>query len=620
MRDRRKPCAALLPLLTFTVLGLVTATWPTPASAASAASTARCASVVVEGASAATRHEVIGLEASRVGCAVARAVARAFLKRASVSQGPVGRKPFAKGRARGFRCRSAKAKPRRYSCRRGRPARGVVRFVYLEPSDAVGGNPSLGTNLGGLTYYDGVVPFNDLVRQAGDWVAQQQGRGWGEGDPIELRTDGWPARLDPGQSAVLPLAVERYPAGRYSVSWKGSGSFEVAGEAFGGSDGSGTVDLDGSSFSYLEVFATNPSNPLRGVRVLAPRSDASEMFRPAYLRSLAPYRILRFMDWQRTNGTFADPVPRQTCAGRIRPTYVSQGQRRGASVEVMVALANELGADPWFTIPHTADDSWIRCHAQVVARELDSRLRPRYEFSNETWNPGFVQFHDLTADAGAHGLGGGDSFLGLQQEVALRHVAAMRIVGQVFSAAGRTFTRVLAGQAANDFVLEQRLAFGGAAARTDEIAIAPYMGITGANPYDPVEAAEIAGRGRAEVFASMRQALGSEVEPWIRAHVALARRSGKALVAYEGGQHLAGDPGNDALTALFVAANRDERMGVLYDDYLGLWRSLTSNAPLLHFTDSGPYSRFGSWGATESPDLPPASSPKYRALLRFSAG
>lgn len=571
----------------------------------------------VEGG-AASRYVATGIKVSRVRCRTARAVARVYLKRARAASGPVGSRPFSKGRARGFRCATSTVAPKRVSCRRGRPARALVRFIYREAADASGKNPSLGTNLGGLTYYDGVVPFNDLVKQSGDWVPQQQGRGWGEGDPIELRLDGWPARLAAGQSGVLPLAVDRYPAGRYSVRWKGDGSFEVAGKQFSGSDGSGTVQLDGSGFSYLEVLRTSPSNPLHGVRVLVPGSDASELFRDAYLRSLAPYRIVRFMDWQRTNGTFADPVPPQTCASRVRPTSVSQGQRAGASVETMVSLANALDADPWFTIPHTADETWIRCHARVVARQLDPGLTPRYEFSNETWNPGFVQFHDLEADAEAHGLGDGDSFLGLQQEVALRHAAAMGVVGQVFSEAGRPFIRVLSGQAANDFVLEQRLAFGSAAARTDEIAIAPYVGVPGANPYDPSEAARLDGLGRDAIFALMREALAIEVEPWIRAHASLAERSGKRLVAYEGGQHLAGDPSNAALTSLFVGANRDERMGGLYDSYLTLWRRLTGNAPFVHFTDAGPYSRFGSWGALESPDSPTSSSPKYRALRRFT--
>lgn len=216
---------------------------------------------------------------------------------------------------------------------------------------------TLGTNLAGITYYDGLVPFSDLVRQAGDWVPQQAGAEWGAGPPLSLRTDGWPARLRSGQYATLPVAEMRYPAGTYRITWKGDGSFDVNGAEFSGRAGRGSVTLDGTSLVLLNIRATDPANPLRAVRMIAPGERPGRMFRGAYLRSLAPYRAMRFMDWQRANGTFDDPVPTHSCATRVRPGSVSQGQRRGASVEVMVALANATGADPWFVIPHTADAS-----------------------------------------------------------------------------------------------------------------------------------------------------------------------------------------------------------------------------------------------------------------------
>ena len=89
-------------------------------------------------------------------------------------------------------------------------------------------------------------------------------------------------------------------------------------------------------------------------------------------------------------------------------------------------------------------------------------------------------------------------------------------------------------------------------------------------------------------------------------------------MSYEGGQHLAGDPDNNALTNLFTGFNRTAAMGELYDTYLRRWRSATSNALLMHFTDVGPYSRYGSWGAIESGTTDLASSPKYKALAAFS--
>lgn len=500
------------------------------------------------------------------------------------------------------------------------PARHLVALALV--AAGLGAAPAagtLGTNLAGITYYDGVVPFSDLVRQSGDWVPQQEGGAWGAGPPLSLRADGWPTRLRNGQYATLPVAETRYPAGTYRVTWKGEGAFDVNGTEFAGRAGRGSVRLDGASLVLLNIRATDPANPLRAVRIIAPGERRGSMFRGAYLRSLAPYRAMRFMDWQRANGTFDDPVPAHSCATRVRPGSVSQGQRKGASVEVMVALANATRADPWFVIPHTADASWVRCHARYVARALRPRLTARYEFSNETWNPAFVQFHDLTNDARRNGLGDDDSFLGLQQEVARRSAAAMRIVRAEFSRRGRTPVRVMAGQAANSFVLEQRMSFGDSRAHVDEIAIAPYAHVAGANAFDAGEARSIVASGLTGVFAGLQAALDAEVAPWTSAHRALASRFGVGLSAYEGGQHLAGDSGNADLTTLFIAANRDPRMGRFYDAYLARWRALTDGALFMHFTDAGPYSRFGSWGAREHPEQPPAQAPKLAALLRYAA-
>lgn len=476
-------------------------------------------------------------------------------------------------------------------------------FLVAGSASAAPGN--LGTNLNGINYWDGSVPFNDIVRQGGEWIG---------GAPPATDRNGWPTRLDGPVS--MAIAELRYPAGRYSVSWKGRGSFMVGDRRFEGRSGRGSVTLDGSSLVLLTIESTARRDHLRNIRVLVPGARPNEVFRKRYLRSLAPYRVVRFMDWQKTNGTFSDPVPRLTCANATRPGSISQGRRRGASVYWMVRLANRLKADPWFTVPHTADASWLRCHARTVARRLDRGLRPRYEFSNETWNPAFEQFFDLTEAAQAQNLGGDDSFLGLQLEVAKRHNVMVYTVAPIMKKRNRKFTRVLAGQAANYWVLEQRL-LGGAQTRTDEIAIAPYMHLIGLNPFDPTDGPAITALTPEALMANLGSSLTAEVTPWIDEHLGLAARSGKKLVAYEGGQHLAGESGNEAMTALFIGANRSEAMGTLYGDYLNLWKGRTGNSLFMHFTDSGPYSQFGSWGALESPDQDFLSSPKYRALLEF---
>jgi len=496
----------------------------------------------------------------------------------------------------------------------------VVTAVAVVPASAATVPPPgrLGTNLGAITYYDGIVPFTNLVRQAGDWIPQRTGAGWGEGDPLELRRDGWPARLLPGQYATAPLAEVRYPAGRYTVSWRGSGRFDINGVVFAGAGGSGAVQLDGSSLVLLSIRSTDPLNPLRDIRVVVPGESPQATFRAAYLASLRPYRAVRFMDWQRTNSVLWEERRSFRCGTRVLPTHYSQGTSAGASVEVMVELANALGAQPWFTVPHEAWGDWVSCHASVVAARLGRALTPRYEFSNETWNPTFRAFHELTDEARARGLGDGDDFLGLQQRVGQRHARTMTLVGAQMRAAGRPFIRVLSGQAANSWVLEQRLLVTGAAAATDEIAIAPYLFVAGLNPYESADAAIMAGWSRSQLVAAMSRAQTAEVDVWTADHVGLARQFGKRLVAYEGGQHLAGDPSNTALTSLFVGLNRSTAIAPLYRTYLNRWRAATGNALMMHFTDVGPYTRWGSWGALERPEQAAAGTPKYAELRRFA--
>ena len=504
-------------------------------------------------------------------------------------------------------------------------APGSAAAIGPTGSATVSGN--LGTNLGAVTYYDGLVPFANLMDQAGDWIPQRVGGGWGAGDSLTLRRDGWPARLDPGQFGTAVMAEVRYPAGTYAVSWAGRGSFDINGTTFasgagtaapGVGGGIGRVTLDGHSLALLNLRATDPADPIRAIRVAVPGESPTAVFRAAYLRQLAPYRAVRFMDWQRTNSTFASPARTFTCDNRTLPSSYSQGTSGGVSVERMVLLANTLGVDPWFTIPHEATQAWVTCHAEVVASLLAPGLTPRYEFSNETWNPTFRAFHDLAAEGQQLGLGGGDAFLGLQLRVGQRHVAAMAAVTQGFAASGRKFLRVLAGQAANAWVLEQRLAAAGARDATDELAIAPYLGVPGANPFNPIEASEIARWSEGQLFARMSVAQSTEVDVWTAAHTALARHQGKTLVGYEGGQHLAGDPGNAGLATLFTGANRSALMGDAYRTYLRRWQAATGNALFMHFSDAGPYGRFGSWGALEYPEQ--GTSPKYAALVDFAAG
>ncbi len=52
---------------------------------------------------------------------------------------------------------------------------------------------------------------------------------------------------------------------------------------------------------------------------------------------------------------------------RVTPSYYTQGSHPGVSLEYMVRLSNEMGADPWFSIPINATDNYIQNFVQYVS-------------------------------------------------------------------------------------------------------------------------------------------------------------------------------------------------------------------------------------------------------------
>ena len=59
----------------------------------------------------------------------------------------------------------------------------------------------------------------------------------------------------------------------------------------------------------------------------------------------------------------------------------------------MVALANAVGADAYFTMPHTAEDDFVASMAKRVAKTLNPGQRVYVEYSNEFWNTIFDQHY-----------------------------------------------------------------------------------------------------------------------------------------------------------------------------------------------------------------------------------
>ena len=101
----------------------------------------------------------------------------------------------------------------------------------------------------------------------------------------------------------------------------------------------------------------------------------------------------------------------------------------------------------------------------------------------------------------------------------------------------------------------------------------------------------------------------------ISGYADLAEQENLPLLAYEGGQHFIPNwriRDNKGIADLFVAANRDPRMGEIYEEYLSEWFNLGGDL-FLNYSDIRTPSKTGSWGLLES--VYQDSSPKYDAIV-----
>lgn len=480
----------------------------------------------------------------------------------------------------------------------------------------------LGINLSGCVDWSTEHPFVDVFRLSRRWISQREGAGWGKGPELERDADGWIRRLDPGCFAETPILTAGHaPNGEYVCLYDGDGELEFHNNSRVVSRAPGriVVEIDGAKGGvFVQLRRTNPANPVRRIRVVMPgheKTFAAAPFNPAFLQRWRGFNTLRFMDWMDTNGS-----EQHEWTDRPTTNYCNFTER-GVPVEVMVVLCNRLGANPWFCLPHAASDDYVRQFAAAVKRELDPALTVYVEYSNEVWNGQFAQTRYAGEQGRKLGFAEKDWEAGWRYS-AWRSVQIHRIWDQVFGGHDR-LVRVIASQAANPYVSEQKLIFQDAWKQFDALAIAPYfhLNVPQEGSAQQPGAADVAQWSLERLLDHVTTNCVPGAIHDMAAQKQLADKYHLRLIGYEAGQHLVGVLGgenNDGLTRLLEAANRAPRMGDCYRAYLDGWKSAGGGDLGCLFASVGEYSKWGSWGLLEFADE--AGSPKFDAVTKWNAG
>ena len=503
------------------------------------------------------------------------------------------------------------------------PFGGPPRVADLEPAtDATVGVPApqrspLGINLAYTHYWATQQPFVDLFKQSGDWIPQREGDGrWDTGEELDVDERGWIASLEPGQKATTLVTWDnggRYEGGRYVLDFDGKGRVAVFGDDEGTTSKGGLgLDLKPGSGLRLELLETDPKDPVRDIRIvpakLKKRAE-KQPFNARFLELIEPFRALRMMDLQQTNNS-----PQVRWEERAHPDDARQTSDRGVALELLIDLANETERDPWFCVPHQADDDYVRAMAELVKERLDKGRSVYLEYSNEVWNNQFEQ----ARYAREQGLELGLSRDGTEAQLRFysrRSIEVFRIWRDVFKSQRSRIVRVLAAQSANPWSSEVVLDWNDAHDDADVLAIAPYFGGNLGGP----EARERVSQMTVEDLLEATAEDLERVLEHVAQHAALTERHDLRLVAYEAGQHLAGHLGvenDEVLTRLFQAANRHERMGALYQRFFEGWKAAGGDEAFL-FNSIEAYSKWGSWGLLEHQLQRLDEAPKYQATLDF---
>ena len=494
------------------------------------------------------------------------------------------------------------------------------------------GVPALGYGLNGIADWSTQMPFVNVMKTARQWVGHLPGQfgGWGEAELRDggyLDENGWPKKIPDELTKLEAYMMTDFPeeasihAGVYRLSYEGQGEISIVGRARALRYDDGEIWFrfaPGDGLLGIAISETDPEGTgdyIRNVAVVRedqiPLFEAGVVFNPEWIDVVEDARLLRFMDWMYTNNSLV-----KTWADRPNLADYSYTSR-GVPLEVMLDLVNQVGADPWFNIPHMADDDYVQRFAEIVSNVLRPGLVAHFEYSNEIWNFIMPQAHWAAAQAEER-WGENPSGDASMQFYGHRAAEVMQIIGASFANDMTRLKRVVATHTdwpgLEHAFLEAPLSQERGASRPvdvfDAYAVTGYFGY----PFDEdgkgdevlgwIEDSQASGSGYQKAISQMASHLRdnslkelTDINWPYQAKV--AQTYGLDLMMYEGGTHVVGLAewtGNDALTDFLVAFNYSPELAAIYADLLESWDAVGGKV-FNAFVDVARPTQWGSWGS-----------------------
>jgi len=527
----------------------------------------------------------------------------------------------------------------------------LVIAVWL-PVSALAGN-GIAMGLAPVNDWSTQQPFLDVMKTARRWIGHRPNQ-WGGMDFAALEAagvldeNGWPTVIPDDLGSIGTVLLTDLPteaslfSGRYRLRFDGEGIVEVGGRATNVRYGRREVLFDftpGPGPVEIRIQRTDRQDYVRNITIVkldhVATFDAGAVFHPTWLAYLDGLRAVRFMDWMNTNNSDQRVWKDRAKVGDFSYSW------RGVPVEVMVMLANKAGADPWFNMPHLANDTYSKNFAKLVNETLSADQNVYVEYSNEVWNWQFDQAE--WADAKAK-VRWSEKHRGAQY-YGMRAAQVADIWSSVFVNDRTRLINVVATQTgwlgletdilnAPNWVGENPENNRPPHEAFDAYAVTGYFGhYLGTAEYAPVvlewldesrdvarSAGQEAGLSGVELkehtdlhqfdlafkyaFTELGQSetgdtvadLSRRIFPY---HKKVADQYGLKLIMYEGGSHVVGigNQMNDPdLAEFFVALNYTNEMGALYDDVLTGWAD-AGGGLFNAYSDVQAPGKWGSWGA-----------------------